>query len=122
VDERDQGAGTAATSRAEAWQIDFANFLKPTTISIRSGASDSIWSFIASDSVRGADKQIARIGEIFEMLMRNPLAGRERRELRAVLRSFPVGSYVIFCIPLLDGVEIVRVMHGRQDIDADDVR
>jgi plasmid stabilization system protein ParE len=28
-----------------------------------------IWDFIASDSVRAADKQIARIGEIFEMLV-----------------------------------------------------
>ena len=83
---------------------------------------DSIWSFIASDSVLAADKQIARIGEIFEMLVRNPLAGRERRELRADLRSFPVGSYVIFYVPLPDGVEIVRVMHGRQDVGADDMQ
>jgi toxin ParE1/3/4 len=36
---------------------------------------DSIWDFIASDSVRAADKQIARIGEIFEMLLENPLPG-----------------------------------------------
>src|SRR5882757_7707425 len=47
----------------------------------------AIWDFIASDSVRAADKQIARIGEIFEMLLENPLAGRERRELRTDLRS-----------------------------------
>ncbi|WP_008538835.1 type II toxin-antitoxin system RelE/ParE family toxin [Bradyrhizobium sp. CCGE-LA001] len=38
------------------------------------------------------------------------------------LRSFPVGNYVIFYIPLPDGVEIVRVMHGRLDIDADDMQ
>ncbi|MHC2623751.1 toxin ParE1/3/4 [Bradyrhizobium huanghuaihaiense] len=83
---------------------------------------DSIWDFIASDSVRSADKQVARIGEIFEMLLENPLAGRERRELRAGLRSFPVGNYVIFYIPLSDGVEIIRVMHGRQDIASDDMQ
>jgi toxin ParE1/3/4 len=83
---------------------------------------DSIWSFIAADSVRAADKQIARIGEVFGMLVQNPLAGRERRDLRQGLRSFPVGNYVIFYIPLPDGVEVVRVMHGRQDIDADDLQ
>jgi toxin ParE1/3/4 len=83
---------------------------------------DSIWSFIASDSVRAADKQIACIGEVFEMLVRNPLAECERRELCADLRSFPVGNYVIFYVPLPDGVEIVRVMHGRQDVDADDMQ
>lgn len=83
---------------------------------------DSIWDFIASDSIRAAEKQIGRIGEIFEMLVENPLAGRERRELRVGLRSFPIGNYVIFYIPLPDGVEIIRVMHGRQDIDADDMQ
>lgn len=56
------------------------------------------------------------------MLMENPLAGRERRELRKGLRSFPAGNYVIFYVPLPDGVEIVRVMHGRQDINADDMQ
>ncbi|TYO66440.1 type II toxin-antitoxin system RelE/ParE family toxin [Bradyrhizobium hipponense] len=83
---------------------------------------DSIWDFIAADSVRAADHQMARIGEIFEMLVDNPLAGRERRELRAGLRSFPAGNYVIFYFPLPDGVEIIRVMHGRQDIDPDDMQ
>lgn len=37
------------------------------------------------------------------------------------LRSFPVGSYLIFYVPLPDGIEVVRVMSGRQDIDADDM-
>jgi toxin ParE1/3/4 len=83
---------------------------------------DSIWDFIASDSIRAADKQVARIGEIFEMLLENPLAGRERRELRAGLRSFPVGNFVIFYVPLPDGIEIIRVMHGRQDIGAGDMQ
>ncbi|MBR0966933.1 type II toxin-antitoxin system RelE/ParE family toxin [Bradyrhizobium diazoefficiens] len=83
---------------------------------------DSIWDFISSDSIRAADKQIARRGEIFEMLLENPLAGRERRELRLGLRSFAVGNYVIFYVALPDGIEIVRVMHGRQDINSDDLQ
>jgi toxin ParE1/3/4 len=28
---------------------------------------------------------------------------------------------VIFYVPLSDGIEVVRVMSGRQDIDADDM-
>jgi toxin ParE1/3/4 len=55
------------------------------------------------------------------MLVQNPLAGRERPELQRGLRSFPVGSYLVFYLPLPDGVEVVRVMSGRQDIDADDM-
>ncbi|HTO63621.1 MAG TPA: type II toxin-antitoxin system RelE/ParE family toxin [Bradyrhizobium sp.] len=53
--------------------------------------------------------------------MQNPLAGRQRADIQRGLRSFPVGSYVIFYVPLPDGIEVVRVMHGRQDIDADDM-
>jgi toxin ParE1/3/4 len=82
---------------------------------------DSIWSFIAADSESAADKQVGRIVEVFEMLMQNPRAGRERSELQRHLRSFPVGNYIVFYIPLRDGIEIVRVMHGRQDINADDM-
>jgi toxin ParE1/3/4 len=56
------------------------------------------------------------------MLAETPFAGRERSELREGLRSFPVGNYLIFYVPTPDGVEVVRVMHGRQDIGADDMQ
>jgi toxin ParE1/3/4 len=82
---------------------------------------DSIWNFIAADDAQAAERQINRIGKIFQMLVENPLAGRERPELRKNLRSFPVGSYVVFYIPLSDGIEVARVMNSRQDIDADDM-
>jgi toxin ParE1/3/4 len=59
---------------------------------------DSIWDYIAADSVGAANRQIDRIGEVFEMPVRNPLAGRERPELRRDLRSFSVGSYIIFYV------------------------
>ena len=82
---------------------------------------DSIWNFIAADDTQAADRQINRIGEVFQMLVENPLAGRERPELRKDLRSFPVGSYVVFYVPLSDGIEVARVMNSRQDIDTDDM-
>jgi toxin ParE1/3/4 len=81
----------------------------------------SIWDYIAADNMKAADALLVRIEELFDMLARTPLAGRARNELVVKLRSFPVGNYVIFYIPLPDGIEVVRVMHGRQDIDADDM-
>jgi toxin ParE1/3/4 len=44
--------------------------------------------------------------------------GRSRLELAPDLRSFPVGQYVIFYLPLPKGVEIVRVLHGARDIES----
>jgi len=82
---------------------------------------DSIWSFIAADNVSAADRLIGRIGEAFEMLTENPLAGRERMDLRRGVHTFAVRNYVIFYLPHSDGIEVLRVMHGQQDIDADDI-
>jgi toxin ParE1/3/4 len=81
----------------------------------------SIWDYIAADNVKAADALLVRIEEHFDMLAQTPLAGRARNELAPNLRSFPVGNYVIFYVPVSDGIEVVRVMHGRQDIDADDI-
>ena len=81
----------------------------------------TIWDFIAEDSVRAADALIKRIEKAFDMLAETPLAGRVRDELMPNLRSFPVGNYVIFYLPVSTGIEVVRVMHGRRDIDADEM-
>jgi toxin ParE1/3/4 len=81
----------------------------------------SIWQFIADDNVKAADAMLDRIEQAFDMLAQNPLAGRARNDLALALRSFPVGSYVVFYVPVPDGIEVVRVMNGRQDIDADDM-
>jgi len=64
---------------------------------------------------------IDRIEEAFDMLAQMPLAGRSRTELAAGLRSFPVGNYLIFYVPLPDGIEVVRVMSSRRDVDTEDM-
>jgi toxin ParE1/3/4 len=77
-----------------------------------------IWAFIAEDSIKHADKFAALIDDDFRALARRPHIGRSRPELAPDLRSFPVGQYVIFYLPLPKGVEIVRVLHGARDIES----
>jgi toxin ParE1/3/4 len=67
----------------------------------------SIYNFIADDSVKAADAWLERIEATFDMLAETPLAGRARDDLAPSLRSFPVGRYIIFYIPVSDGVEVV---------------
>ncbi|MDI1262316.1 MAG: type II toxin-antitoxin system RelE/ParE family toxin [bacterium] len=81
----------------------------------------SIYNFIADDNPRAANVWLERIEDIFDMLAEAPYAGRERHDLAPHLRSFPVGRYLVFYTPVPDGVIVVRVMHGQQDIDADDM-
>jgi toxin ParE1/3/4 len=81
---------------------------------------DAIWDFIAADNMAAADRLLDRVGAGIEMLAHNPFAGRERPELAPSLRSFPIGNYVIFYLPLDNGVDVVRVLSGYLDIDASD--
>lgn len=74
-----------------------------------------IWAYIAEDSSRHADAT-ARVNGEFQMLARQPRMGRERPELFAGLRSFPIGSYVVFYLPRARGIEVVRVLHGARDL------
>ncbi|MBI1740292.1 MAG: type II toxin-antitoxin system RelE/ParE family toxin [Candidatus Koribacter versatilis] len=77
-----------------------------------------IWAYIADDNAVRADAFAAFIDSKFHTLARQPSMGRARPELGVDLRSFVVGRYVIFYLPLTDGIEIVRVIHGARDIEA----
>ncbi len=77
-----------------------------------------IWAYIADDSADHADAFAALLDSKFQALARQPSMGRSRPELATDLRSFAVGRYVIFYVPLSDGVEIVRVLHGVRDMEA----
>ena len=82
---------------------------------------DSIWTYIAADNGEAAEELLDRFGTVFEMLVQNPLAGRPRPDLGQNVRSFAVANYMIFYIPYSTGVDIVRVIHGRQDIGPADM-
>jgi toxin ParE1/3/4 len=68
-------------------------------------------------SAQRADRLLKRIEDRFEMLGRQPLIGEPRDDLRAGLRGFPVGNYVIL-YDIVDSLpRIVRVMHAARDIE-----
>jgi toxin ParE1/3/4 len=77
---------------------------------------EEIWAYIAEDNVEAADRFIGVIISRFPKLAAMPEMGRLRRELRPHLRSFPVGRYLIFYRPMVNCVEIVRVLHGARDL------
>jgi toxin ParE1/3/4 len=77
-----------------------------------------IWAYIADDSVVHANTFTALIDRKFKTLARRPNIGRARPELATDLRSFAVRNHVIFYVPIANGVEIVRVLHGARDLEA----
>lgn len=54
---------------------------------------------------------------VMYLIAENPLMGRRRPDLQKGLRGFPHGSYTIFWRLHDDVVEIVRVLHQRQDVE-----
>ncbi|AGX86815.1 type II toxin-antitoxin system RelE/ParE family toxin [Candidatus Symbiobacter mobilis] len=76
-----------------------------------------IWLYIADDSVVEADRWIDRLDERLALWATQPKMGRARDELSPGIRSLPFGRYVVFFEPLPDGIDVVRVLHGSQDID-----
>jgi toxin ParE1/3/4 len=81
---------------------------------------DDIWLTIAErDSPVAADRVLARLYDAFVSLSLSPRIGARRFHFGPNLRMFPVYEYLIFYRPMDDGVEIVRVLHGKRNITKD---
>ncbi len=77
-----------------------------------------LWIHIAAQTTDArANALIRTIDKKLHLLAAQPELGRPRSELRAGLRAFPVKPYVIFYLPLTDGITVIRVLHGRRDIE-----
>ena len=80
---------------------------------------DQIWDYyygVANHRV--ANRRIERLYESFELLSENPYMGVARRRFRPDARSHSVPGtpYVILYYPRPYGVEIARVVDGRQEL------
>ncbi len=75
-----------------------------------------IWLHTALDNVDAADALLDRIHAQLKLISQNPEIGRFRPELRVDLRSFPVGSYLLFYRIDSAGMNVVRVIHGARDL------
>jgi toxin ParE1/3/4 len=78
-----------------------------------------IWDFIAEDSMVEADRWVDRLDEKLALWSTQPHIGRVRPELAPELRSMPFGRYVVFFLPLPDGIDVVRVLHSSRNTDAE---
>lgn len=73
-----------------------------------------IWLHIAANDISAADRLLDKLDETLRSLAESPEMGRARPELLPMLRSFPVGSYLLFYRPRRDGIELLRIVHGAR--------
>jgi toxin ParE1/3/4 len=77
----------------------------------------SIWRYGADGwSPTTADEHLGDIQNTCQMLLRAPELGRPRDELIHGVRSIPLDPHVIFYRETVRGIEILRVLHQREDI------
>src|ERR1700676_4302572 len=73
---------------------------------------------IAPDSPFPAGHFLDFLDEKMRLLAPSPRMGRRYPELSEGLRGFPVEDYVIFYREALQGIDVVRVLHGARDIES----
>lgn len=74
-----------------------------------------MWHFIAIDNDKAADRLIDSIRDTLRRLADHPGMGTMRPELGSVIRSYPVGNYLLFYQRIEGGIELVRVIHGARN-------
>ncbi|MCH7801232.1 MAG: type II toxin-antitoxin system RelE/ParE family toxin [Chloroflexi bacterium] len=77
-----------------------------------------VWVYVAEDngveSARSLNRQFL---ERFPLLAEYPHMGRARPELAPDVRSFPISSFVVLYRPTDYGVDILRIVHGRRQLE-----
>lgn len=71
---------------------------------------------VERQSPQGATRLRERFLDNFRTLARNPLIGQACPELGEDLRIFPVGNFVVLYKPQENGIDVVQVAHGAQDL------
>jgi toxin ParE1/3/4 len=75
-----------------------------------------IWQDIARDDEAAADRCLDLIDARARQLVDHPQLGPRREDVRPGLRHLVVEPWVILYRVVDDGIEIVRVVHGRRDL------
>jgi toxin ParE1/3/4 len=83
---------------------------------------EAIGDYIARHNPAAALAIMSRFTRRWELLATQPYSGASRDDIAVGLRYLVVGQYLTFYRVRDSAVEIARVLHGRRDITAEDVR
>ena len=79
---------------------------------------DEILAYLEERSPAAAQRLAAAIDAQCELLSHVPLKGRPRDDLASGLRSVVVEKYLLFYRVTDAAVLVLRILHGRRDIDS----
>ena len=82
---------------------------------------EAIGDYIAAHNPNAAVRLVDTLQRRWELLTFHPRSGAPRDDVSPGIRHVVVGEYLAFYRIGDDAIEIVRVLHGRRNIDAADV-
>lgn len=77
----------------------------------------NIWTSIASDNPGAADRILDAIERRWQQLAQHPQSGMAREDIAPGIRHLIVGQYLTLYRLSGEGIEIVRVLHGRRRME-----
>lgn len=78
----------------------------------------SIWEYTEEQwGVVQAESYLGDLRDAIERIATAPQRGRPCDEVREGYRRYAVGSHVLFYRAQTDGVDVIRILHQRMDVD-----
>lgn len=78
---------------------------------------DTIADYYLTRNIEAGENLFQEFTRKCENLVRFPSLGRSYGHIRPGMRGIPLDSYIIFYQIVNDGVEVLRVVGGRQDLE-----
>lgn len=82
---------------------------------------ESIGDYIAGHDPRAAIRLLDALERRWDLLTLHPFSGAPRDDIAPGIRHLVVGDYLTLCRVGGEAIEILRVLHGHRDIEADDL-
>jgi len=79
----------------------------------------AIWMHIAANNPGSADRVLDAITQRWEQLAQHPQSGLARDDIAPGIRHLITGQYMTLYRISEEGIEIIRVIHGRRRVDRD---
>ena len=82
---------------------------------------ENIGDYIASHDPSAAVRLVDALQRRWDLLTLHPFSGAPRDDIAPAIRHLVVGDYLTLYRVGDDAIEIVRVLHGKRKIEADDL-
>ncbi|MFM2063872.1 MAG: hypothetical protein RLZZ507_3543 [Cyanobacteriota bacterium] len=79
---------------------------------------DEIADYFFSCNIEAGERLFREFNSKCQKLVKFPYMGRSYDHLRPLVRGLPLDEYIIFYRIIDNGVKILRVVNGRQDLES----